>query len=465
MSIGALSVSNHRESARTRGCDSCRAGLASATAMPAQLQYSQRPRHPVRAALRSLAAIVLLALGANSALAEEMDATSHSHATLSVDETLTLAGTVEQALANYPDFVELEARSTEARAWEERGRDWFPERPSLSLRYQTDRWGDNDRLDEYEAGVSLPLWSWNGRRATQSFAQAMKLESDAASQRLRWEVAGLLRNMLWNIALAEHDVEQAQTEQEMAQKLAVSVERRHELGDVALGDVLLAQSAALEAQTSLVDAHARRVDAERDYSIFTGLNRRPPHRGETLSTHDRLPDDHPALAFAAAEIRRAESAHKLAAKVSTTAPSLLIGPRRERAANAEQYDDSIGMTLTIPFGHSSQKQIDMATARRELAAARAAHRREIRIQTLRRHEAQHTLDTVHHNIDAAAARAELATRHRKMGVLAYQKGELELLDLLRLQRNANAAERQLARLQIEQNRQIAFYNQAVGVLP
>jgi outer membrane protein TolC len=52
-----------------------------------------------------------------------------------------------------------------------------------------------------------------------------------------------------------------------------------------------------------------------------------------------------------------------------------------------------------------------------------------------------------------------------MGVLAYQKGELELIDLLRLQRNSNAAERQLARLQIEQNRQIAFYNQAVGVLP
>ncbi len=460
-----MAVSNHRERARTRDCNPCRAGSARGSAVPAQLPYSHGPRHTTRAALRGLAAIILLSLGAIPALAEEMDATSHSHATLSVDETLTLAGAAEQALANYPDFVELEARSTEARAWEERGRDWFPERPSLSLRYQTDRWGDNDRLDEYEAGVSLPLWSWNGRRATRSFAQAMQLESDAASQRLRWEVAGLLRNMLWNIALAEHDVERAQTEREMAQKLAVSVERRHELGDVALGDVLLAQSAALEAQTSLVDAHARLVDAERDYSILTGLNRRPPHRGETLSTRDQLPDDHPALAFAAAEIRRAESAHKLAAKVSTTAPSLLIGPRRERAANAEQYDDSIGMTLTIPFGHSSQKQIDMATARRELAAARAAHNREIRVQTLRRHEAQHTLDTVHHNIDASAARAELAKKHRNMGVLAYQKGEMDLIDLLRLQRNANAAERQLARLQIEQNRQIAFYNQAVGVLP
>ncbi len=409
--------------------------------------------------------MLLLSFGVNAALASDTDERGHHNATLGIDETLTLSRAVDQALANYPDFVELEARATQARVWEERGRDWFPDRPSLSLRYQTDRWGDNDRLDEYEAGVSLPLWSWNGRRLTQSFAEAMKLESAAASLRLRWEVAGLLRNMLWNIALAENDVEQAQTELEMAQQLAVAVERRHELGDVALGDVLLAQSAALEAQTRLVDANARRVDAERDYSIFTGLERRPPYRGETRSTLDRLPEDHPALAFAAAEIRRAESAHTLAARVSASSPSLLIGPRRERAANAQEYDDSIGMTLTIPFGHSSQKQIDMAAARRDLATARAAHNRETRIQTLRLHEAEHMLETVAKNIDASARRAELAQRHREMGVLAYQKGELELIDLLQLQRNASAAQRQLARLQIEQNRQIAFYNQAVGALP
>jgi hypothetical protein len=52
-----------------------------------------------------------------------------------------------------------------------------------------------------------------------------------------------------------------------------------------------------------------------------------------------------------------------------------------------------------------------------------------------------------------------------MAVIAYEKGELELIDFLKLQSNAIAAQRALARLQIEQSRQIAVYNQAVGVLP
>jgi hypothetical protein len=52
-----------------------------------------------------------------------------------------------------------------------------------------------------------------------------------------------------------------------------------------------------------------------------------------------------------------------------------------------------------------------------------------------------------------------------MGLLAYEKGEIELIELLRLQGMALAARRQSRRLAIEENRQIAFYNQAVGELP
>ncbi|MEJ2297205.1 MAG: hypothetical protein P8X94_01615 [Woeseiaceae bacterium] len=52
-----------------------------------------------------------------------------------------------------------------------------------------------------------------------------------------------------------------------------------------------------------------------------------------------------------------------------------------------------------------------------------------------------------------------------MGELAYEKGEIELLDLLRIRETAIEARRQLARLQIETKRQTALYNQAVGEMP
>jgi hypothetical protein len=52
-----------------------------------------------------------------------------------------------------------------------------------------------------------------------------------------------------------------------------------------------------------------------------------------------------------------------------------------------------------------------------------------------------------------------------MGELAYEKGELELIDLLKIQATAIDARRQVSRLEIGQKRQTALYNQAVGDLP
>jgi hypothetical protein len=49
-----------------------------------------------------------------------------------------------------------------------------------------------------------------------------------------------------------------------------------------------------------------------------------------------------------------------------------------------------------------------------------------------------------------------------MGEMAYEKGEIELMDLLRMQATTIEARRQATRLEIEKKRQTAFYNQAVG---
>ena len=59
----------------------------------------------------------------------------------------------------------------------------------------------------------------------------------------------------------------------------------------------------------------------------------------------------------------------------------------------------------------------------------------------------------------------LAERHQEMSVSAYEKGELELIDLLKVQTTAIAAKRQVTRLVIDEKRQTALYNQAVGKLP
>lgn len=409
-----------------------------------------------------IAGVLLFAVGVAAA---EAELPSHRHVALPVDESLTMIEAVDAAFALYPTTMELAARAEEADAWTDRGQSWLADRPSLMLRYQSDRWGLDNGLDEYETGIELPLWGLGGRSAVQNLGDALSAESVAAVLALRWEVAGFLRSTLWGIALAENDHELAEQALETAARLTSSVERRHELGDVALSDVLLAQSTFLEAQTVLIEATAAVLDAERAYRSVTELERRPPFLAETLSRRHEIELDHPALALANAEVSRAEASLEVAEKTFKAGVSLLIGSRSERAAFNTEFDDSFGITVNVPFGGSSHQRTQISAVSREAATIRAARSQQMRTLTLELHEAAHSLNVVSENLSASAERMDLAERHQAMGESAYEKGELELIDLLKVQATAIAARRQVTRLQIEQKRQTAFYNQAVGKLP
>jgi outer membrane protein TolC len=362
-------------------------------------------------------------------------------------------------------MVALAARQLEADAWADRGGSWLADRPSMVLRYQTDRLGSDVGLDEYEAGIELPLWNWGGRDATQSFGAALLLEAAFARQALRWEVAGYVRMALWDVALAENDHELAEQSLDTADRLVKLVERRHELGDVALSDVLLAKASYFEFQTALIEASASLLDAERTWRTITGLEHRPGFVPEGLSAVAEITVDHPALEFANAAVATAAADVGMAEETANTGTRVLIGARRERPAYGTDLDDSIGITLSIPFGGSAHRNTEISKAARAASIVRADRNRQVRELSLALHEAAHGLNVVNENIEAASARLEFAERHEAMGELAYEKGELELIDLLKMQASTIAARRQVSRLNIDQKRQTALYNQAVGETP
>jgi outer membrane protein TolC len=386
----------------------------------------------------------------------------HDDNPLAVDSSLTLELAVELTLAAYPDVEILAARKAEADAWSERGGSLLSNRPSLMLRYQTDRWGSDVNLTEYEAGITLPLWGWGGRSAVQNFGDALDGESAAAEAALQWQVAGFVRELLWNIALADNEQRLATEARDTAARLLRLVERRHELGDVALADVLLAQSSYLGSQTTLIDADAALLDAERAYRSMTALDRRPEFVAESLSDMVEITSDHPALALANAAVESAEANVRRLEQTVNAGSSVQIGTRHERPAFGTELDDSIGIVLNIPFGGSSHRNTQISDAARAASAARAHRNRQIRGLTLSLHEAAHRLGVVDENLETAARRLVLAERHEAMGEMAYEKGEIELMDLLRMQATTIEARRQATRLEIDKKRQTAFYNQAVG---
>jgi len=409
------------------------------------------------------AACLLLAAALCQGAAAE-DLPGHEDEPLDEDPSLTLQAAVDLTLAAFPDVEILAARKAQAEAWNARGGSLLSNRPSLMLRYQTDRWGSDDNLLEYEAGITLPLWGWGGRSAVRDFGEALAGESAHAEEALRWQVTGFVRETLWNVALAGNDRALAAEALGTAERLLRLVERRHELGDVALSDVLLARSSYLGFQAELIAADAALLDAERVYRAVTGLDRRPAFAPEALSDVDEIEPEHPALAFANAAVARAEANVEVVEQTVNTGSSVMIGTRHERPAFGTELDDSIGITLNIPFGGGAHRNTQVSDAARDASAARADRNRQIRALTLALHEAAHGLSVVYENIATAAERLDLARRHEAMGEMAYEKGEIELMDLLRMQATTIEARRQATRLEIEKKRQTALYNQAVGVV-
>ncbi len=413
-----------------------------------------------------LAALVLLMLIASSGWsAEAAPHDNHAHQLLEVDSTLTLGMVIDEALAVYPERPVLDARQEQAEAWSRRGRSLIKDRPSLILRYQSDRWGSDVGLDEREAGIELPLWTWGGRSAVQTLGDALMSESQAARTALRWEVAGLVRQSLWNIALAENTHELAEKSLETAAQLVANVERRYELGDVALRDLLLAQSSYLEYESALIEANAAVLDSQRTFRSVTGLDRRPDFVAEVVSSASEIPPDHPWLALAAIAVERAKADVDVAKKTDNAGATVLIGTRHERPAMGSSFDDSIGVLVAIPFGGSAHRNTAIAATSRTASEAQATRNRELKMLTLEMHEAAHALAVIRMNEVAASRRLAIAEKHEAMGELAYEKGEIELIDLIRIKETAIAARRHAMRLQIDEKRQTALYNQAVGELP
>ena len=409
---------------------------------------------------------LLMALWAMVAPASEIDASiEHVHHLAPISADLAWDELVEQALINYPHFVELSARDAEARALAERARSWLSGQPSMLVRYQTDRFGQNNDLREYEMGLELPLWRRGQRQAARSLGAAAGSESEAAALALRHELIGLLRMVLWEVERADNAVALAEDGINTATELVRVVERRYEAGDLPLSDTLLVRSTKLEREAVLIESEAMLVDAHRAYLSLSGLDVRPSDYVESLSALENLNPSHPWLLLADAELDRARANLELVHRAVRGTPTLTLAPRRERASFSDFDADSIGITVAIPFGGQAHKGVETAAVAREVAEAEAERAELLRQLDIDLHEARHSLVVIDASLELARERNDLAAESLRMGEIAFGQGEITLFELLRWDESARVAQREAESLEIERQRAIAQVNQAIGEWP
>lgn len=389
----------------------------------------------------------------------------HEHVPLAVDETLDWETLLDAAVTAHPRQRELAARGAEAGAWRERSDNLLSGAPSLYMSHLSDRSRDDRGQMEYEAGVQLPLWRPGQRRAVRELAASAESESAAVGAALELDVAGTLRDLLWDIEASVTEIAAAQASRAVAETLLGAVEQRYERGDLPLADVLLARASLLEREQQLVPLQAALVDAEREYIVLTDLDRRPPMRNELRSSRTDYDASHPFLALANAEVERAQSGLDLARREARGAPTLAIGPRRQRDPLTPFYNDSVSVQMQIPFGGKDHVSTQVADEARAAAAAETARSALLRSLELALHEAEHTLASIEQSLELAATRRELADRQWRMAQTAFMQGEIELREVLRIQDANQAAIREVELLTVERGRAIAAFNQAVGEIP
>lgn len=384
---------------------------------------------------------------------------------LRIDSALPLSEVVRTAINREPREGVVAAQQNEARALARYGSSLIAGAPAISVRHQNDALGSKGGLREWEAGIELPLWRPGQRSASQTVASKAALGAQAYGDDLSLQVAGEVREALWNIALRNRDLAQARQDLKSTQALARDIDRRVGLGDLPRQDRLLAQSELLTRQSAVLNAQAEQMHARQRYRNLTGLDRMPADFREQPSAVADIRPDHPRLAQANAAVARAQAEQNLVRTSGPASPTVTIGTRHERDIFDNNYVNSIGLTLRVPIGtaaHTAPAQAAAARVYSEALARRDLLRRELALSL---HEAKHALEVTEAAMRLAQREAQVAGERLRLARVAFDNGELDLVEFLRVQNTAFMRQRTASIRVVEHQRAIARYNQTVGVMP
>ncbi len=380
-------------------------------------------------------------------------------------DQLTLSLLTDQVLESYPVYEELLARLAEAEKFGDKANSLFADALNIQLRYQTGKIGNNDNLQEYEAGVELPLWRFGERSASKKVARGIESEANAFASLVRWELAGALRTSLWRIALTTDRVNKTKKAAEVSLELLRGITRRVELGNLPRSDLLQAKQDKLNNDIRLSEAQIEHANSIRAYQIITEQSVMPADFTEDQSTRTGISKQHPALLYSTARLERALAENQLAQQSGTSNPALLLGVRSERGGTDLSAEESVGVFFSYPLSFGAHVNSQRAVAELQATTVRAEHRVLRRQLETLYHDAKLNVIGAERAYHLARQKNELAQQHLAMSVTALDIGEMHLLEFLLIKEVAFNAEMESSGNEIRWKNAIAQYNQTVGELP
>jgi outer membrane protein TolC len=338
--------------------------------------------------------------------------------------------------------------------------------PLIYLQWIDDRALSDRGVVQIQTGYQVPIWMWGQRDASRAVAGEAEKSANLFAQALKHEVAGLVREALWNLSLVENRHELAKQVFDVSGQLVAAVERRVDLGDLARSDLLLAESDHLEKKSLLALAEAEVMHARKAYMNLTRLEKAPKNFTEEQSQQAEIGEQHPAVSAANALIERAQAEVEFTRRSKQgNQPTILVGTQHDRVTHGGSFDNETNLVLQIPIGGDSWNAPMVAQANVALTHKVADRGTLLRQLEKALHEAKHNLEVDLATLDIANQRKEIAETQLKMSRLAFETGEIPLIDFLKIQASAQTAIRDARERAILLQRDTAFYNQVVGVTP
>lgn len=382
-----------------------------------------------------------------------------------IDPQLNMSDLINKTLEKYPDSAVLAAMYQESEALNERGSRWVAGAANISLNYKDDFAGSDVGAYEFEGMVEVPVWNWGQRDAGFQLGVQAKQSVERQVQAIKLKVAGLVRAALWNIKLEESRYDMTKLAYYLTEKLFKTVQRRVQLGDLAQTDFLLAQSEFLQKKIELIQAEAELMHARKRFYFLTQDNKMPLLYEETQSTETEIKLSHPALAAVNAIIEQKKFQVDWIKAQGSGQTTLAIGGVSERGNREDSATDSIAFGITVPFGGNAYLAPEIAAANKDYVQAEISKAHLYRKLSEELHEAEHALEIERANLDIAGKMHSNAQKHLRIADLSFNAGEINLMDFLRVQERSQLAISNARESAIRLQRDIAFYNQAVGVMP
>ena len=300
-------------------------------------------------------------------------ASDHQHTdSLPTSVNLSLREVVEKTYERNPQLDVIQARINHSAALSKSAEGLWSSDPSMNISHYNDELMDSDGLQEWEIGMQLPLWLPGQKVARQKTVKLQRAAINAYEPALKLEIAGIVRELLWHIALTKNRMTIAEQEWNIVLKLQQDVKKRVELGDLAQSDLILSQQESLSKEAAFRIARQEYVHAQHRYDMISGLNRLPANFEEVASDDLSITADHPALNASREKTNFSSAQRDQIVLEKRGNPTLFLGTRHERGISSEEgFANAIGLSISIPLGLDTYTNPKLTAAEVDLSENRS----------------------------------------------------------------------------------------------